>query len=95
MGKKQKEPRKSHYLAPHLSDQESLHKYEPAFRRWLGRELAEGKLGVNEAARRFSIPAALISFIKRQYAPQIVTLGDMTEAEKQQLEELKKLIKLL
>ena len=95
MSRKFKQPRKVHELGRKLSDNESLHKYELSFRRWLARELMEGRLTINEAARRFSIPTAIVSFIKKQFAPQIVTLGDMTEAEKQQLEELQKRLKLL
>jgi hypothetical protein len=95
MSRKIKQPRKLHQLGSQLSDNESLHKYEPSFRRWLARELTEGRLANNEAARKFSIPTAIVSLIKKQYAPQIVTLGDMTESEKQQLEELQKRLKLL
>lgn len=95
MSKKFKSPRKLHKLAPHLSDNESLHKYEPAFRRWLAREITEGRLGINEAARKFTIPFATISLIRKLYAPEVVFLEDMTEAEKHQLEELQKRLKLL
>lgn len=95
MTRKFKHPRKLHKLAPQLSDNESLHKYEPAFRRWLGREITEGRMGVNEAARKFNLPAAVASHIKQDYAPKVVFLEDMTEAEKHQLQELQKRLKLL
>ena len=95
MSRKFKQPRKLHKIAPHLSDDESLHKYEPGFRRWLGREIAEGRMGVNEAARKFNIPFGIASLIKKHYAPKVVFLKDMTEAEKHQLEELQKRLKLL
>lgn len=95
MTKQFKRPRQLHQLASSLSEDKSLHKFEPAFRRWLARELAEGRITVLQAAERFKIPDVIIRLIKKQYAPQIVSLGDMTEAEKQQLEELQKRLKLL
>lgn len=84
-----------HLLGPQLSNQSSLHQYEVAFRRWLGRELAAGNISIEQAAERFSIPAFNIQSIKQRYAPQVVYLDNMTEAEKHQLEELQKRLKLL
>ena len=95
MGRKFKQPRKLYKLGSQLSDDETLHKYEPAFRRWLGREIVEGRMGVNEAARKFNLPAAVASQIKHHYEPKVVILTDMTDAEKHQLEELQKRLKLL
>ena len=95
MTRKFKQPRKLHKLASELSDDETLQKYEPAFRRWLAREITEGRLGINEAARKFGIPFASISLMRKQYAPEVVFLKDMTESEKHQLEELQKRLKLL
>jgi hypothetical protein len=41
------------------------------------------------------MPEGTISAIKREFAPQVVFLEEMTEAEKHKLEELQKRIKQL
>ena len=84
-----------HRLGVQLTKNEELSQYEVAFRRWLSRELAEGKMSVSEAAERFKMPSAIISLIKTRYAPEFVFLEGMTEAEKHKLEELQKRIKQL
>jgi hypothetical protein len=48
-----------------------------------------------QAAERFKIPPPTVSLIKKQFAPQVVLLERMTEAEKHKLEELQKRIKQL
>jgi hypothetical protein len=87
--------RYKHRLAPQLSNTASLHQYEVSFRRWLGRELADGRITTQQAAEQFNIPEFNIQSIRKLYAPQVVFLDDMTEAEKHQLEELQKRLKLL
>ena len=82
-------------LGPQVINNASLNQYEAAFRRWLGRELTEGRLSIEQAAERFKIPAHSILLIKKQYGPQVVFLEQMTEAEKHKLEELQKRIKQL
>jgi len=82
-------------VGPHLSNKNSLSQYEAAFRRWLARELAEGRISIAEAVERFKVPKGTISLIKKQFAPQVVVLERMTEAEKHKLEELQKRIKQL
>ena len=82
-------------LGPRVSNNNSLNQYEAAFRRWLGRELAEGRLGIKQAAERFKMPAATVSLIKDRFVPDVVLLAPMTEAEKHKLEELQKRIKQL
>jgi hypothetical protein len=82
-------------LGPQVSDKNSLNQYEAAFRRWLSRELNEGRLSIQQAAERFKIPPPTVSLIKKQFAPQVVLLERMTEAEKHKLEELQKRIKQL
>jgi hypothetical protein len=84
-----------HLLGNQLTKNNELSQYEAAFRRWLGRELAEGRISNVEAAQRFKIPEAIVCSIKKQYAPQVVFLEGMTEAEKHKLEELQKRIKQL
>lgn len=84
-----------HQLGPQVSNQNSLSQYEAAFRRWLGRELAEGRLSIAQAVERFKVPKGTISLIKKQFEPQVVHLAGMTDAEKHKLEELQKRIKQL
>jgi transposase-like protein len=74
--------------------------YEIAFRRWLVREIEEGRLTVAQAIERFNInPGSgfkLIRDWRRKYAPSMVLpLADMTEQEKQQLTALQKQVKTL
>ena len=72
--------------------------YEVPFRRWLVREIEEGRLTVNEAVTRFNFNPSngyvLIGTWRSKYAPgMVVALPDMTEAEKQQLSKLQKELK--
>jgi len=82
-------------LGPQVNNKNSLNQYEAAFRRWLARELAEGRISIAQAVERFKMPKGTISLIKKQFAPQVVLLEGMTEAEKHKLEELQKRIKQL
>jgi transposase-like protein len=72
--------------------------YEPAFRRWLVREIEEQKMTVAQAIERFSFHPKngydLIRYWREKYAPSMVlSLGDMTEAEKHQLATLQQQLK--
>lgn len=72
--------------------------YEVAFRRWLVREIEEGRMTVKEAIERFNINpsngAALIYAWQKKYAPEIMlSLPVMTEKERQKVEELQKKLK--
>ncbi len=74
--------------------------YEISFRKWLVREIEEGKMTTAEALRRFNFNPkngfGLIGDWREKYALEMVlTLPDMTEAEKQKLEELRKQTKSL
>jgi transposase len=95
MSQKQVEKQYRHLIGRCVSGQESLHQYESAFRRWLGRELGEGRISNQQAAERFGVPGYIVELIKKQYSPGVVFLKPMTEAEKQQFEELQKRLKLL
>ena len=73
-------------------------KYEPAFRRWVVREIEAGRLTVSQAIERFNINpengASLIYGWRKKYASDIVvSLPVMTEKEKQKLESLQKQVK--
>lgn len=74
--------------------------YELAFRRWLVREIEEGKMTISEAIQQFNFnPESgrfLISGWRKKYAPELVlSLPEMTEAEKQQLAKLQKQVKAM
>lgn len=74
--------------------------YEISFRRWLVREIEEGKMTTAEAVKRFNFDPksgyAVIHFWRNKYAPELVlSLPEMTEAEKQKLEALRKQTKAL
>ena len=72
--------------------------YEVPFRRWLVREIEEQRMTVSEAIKQFNFNpkngADLIRYWRSKYAPEmILSLGDMTEAEKHKLTELQKKLK--
>jgi hypothetical protein len=72
--------------------------YELPFRRWLVREIQEGRLIVSQAVERFNFnPAngyALIGGWLKKYSPDMVLpLPGMTESEKQKLTALQKQLK--
>jgi hypothetical protein len=76
------------------------HRYEISFRRWLVREIEEGKMTTTEAVKRFNFHPknglALLSDWRSRYAPELaLPLPAMTEKEKQKLEELQKQNKAL
>jgi hypothetical protein len=72
--------------------------YEVSFRRWLVREIEEGRLTIAQSVERFNFnPASghvLISRWRIKYAPgMVLSLPGMTEQEKQQLAALQKQLK--
>lgn len=74
--------------------------YELAFRRWLVREIEEGKMTISEAIQQFNFnPESgriLITRWREKYAPDMVLSSlQMTEAEKQQLAKLQKQVKAM
>ena len=74
--------------------------YEISFRRWLVRELEEGKMTIKEAIDKFNFHPKNgyhhISEWRKKYAPELVlSLPEMTEQEKQELAALKKQAKAL
>ena len=73
--------------------------FETSFRRWLVREIEEQRMTVSEAIKQFNFNPksgwVLIGSWRSKYAPEMVlSLGDMTEAEKQKLTALQKQLKL-
>ena len=67
--------------------------YEIAFRRWLVREIEEGRTSVSDAIKTYNFNpkngAALIYTWRQKYAPEMVlALEDMTAKEKQKLAAL-------
>lgn len=74
--------------------------YEIPFRRWLVREIEEQRMTVSEAIKQFNFnPKSGVELIRSwrdKYAPEmILSLGEMTEAEKHKLAELQKKVKAL
>jgi len=95
-------------VAEHYSTQvsESFEKtdekcsYEIGFRRWLVREIEEGRSSVSEAIKTYNFhPTYGFDLVRRwrlKYAPEMVlALADMTAAEKQKLVALQERNKLL
>jgi len=73
-------------------------RYEPAFRRWLVREIEEQKMTVLYAIERFNFHPKngfdLVRSWREKYAPSMVlSLPDMTVAEKQRLVDLQQQLK--
>ena len=74
--------------------------YEVSFRRWLVREIEEQRMTVAQAIERFNFNpqngSSLIYTWRSKYAPEMVlSLADMTEAEKQKLAALQKQMKAM
>jgi transposase-like protein len=74
--------------------------YEPAFRRWLIREIEEGKMTVSEAIQQFNFNPEngryLIRDWRQKYASEMVLSSpEMTESEKQQMAMLQKQVKAM
>lgn len=72
--------------------------FEISFRRWLVREIEEQRMTISEAVKQFNFNpqngSSLISSWRVKYAPEmILSLGCMTEAEKQKLASLQKQLK--
>lgn len=72
--------------------------YEPAFRRWLVRELEAERITIAEAIERFNFNPvsgrSLIHLWRKKYASDLaLTLPVMTEKERQKLESLQKQLK--
>jgi hypothetical protein len=72
--------------------------YEVPFRRWLIREIEEGRLTIPQAVKQFNFNPtsgyALIKCWHQKYAPgMVLSLPGMTEQEKQQLAALQKQLK--
>jgi transposase len=74
--------------------------YEIGFRRWLVREIEEGRSSVSEAIKTYNFhPTYGFDLVRRwrlKYAPEMVlALADMTASEKQKLVALQERNKLL
>lgn len=69
--------------------------YELVFRRWLVREIEEGKMTTTDAVKQFNFHpvngAKMLRDWRDKYAPEMVlTLPEMTAEEKQKLNEVQK-----
>ena len=76
------------------------HNYEPAFRRWLVREIEEQRLTVAEALNQFNFNPAngralLVKWLKKYGQEMVLSLPPMTEKEKQDMLALQKKVKAM
>lgn len=76
------------------------HDYEISFRRWLVREIEEGRMSPIEAVKAFNFSPSsggkLISNWRKKYAPTMfLPLPSMTAQEKQELAALQKQLKAM
>ena len=83
-----------------FEQREEKYNYEVPFRRWLVREIEEQRMTVAQAIERFNFNPqngdSLIRSWRSKYAPEMVlSLADMTEAEKQKLAALQKQMKAM
>ena len=74
--------------------------YEVAFRRWLVREIKEGRLTTSEAIKQFNFHPGngrkMLGDWVKKYGPEMVlTLPSMTEQEKQDMLALQKQVKAM
>ena len=85
-----------HPIAPKLSAKQDLHQYEESFRRWLGREIHEGRYTTRRAMDELGFNADNLRHLLKVYQPDVaVPLAVMTEAEKQELQAMQQRLKEL
>ena len=100
MEKEKQEEKHTIMVSDMFERTDEKHRYEIPFRRWLVREIEEGRLKLSEAVTRFNFnPKSGFHLIKdwrRKYAPEmVIALPGMTEQEKQHLDSLQKQVKAL
>jgi len=77
-----------------ITEKSELHKYEESFKRWLSQEIANNRLTIQEAVKKFGLPSNFVWKLTKDYANQLViTLPVMTEAEKKKMEKLQQQLK--
>lgn len=85
-----------HLVAPKITNNKELHKYEESFRRWLGHEIHSGRMTMKRAIAELKIDQDAVYKIAKKYQPAVdITLPVMTEAEKKKLEKQQQRIKEL
>lgn len=96
MKTKKQEKQVKYRIAPMLTENEELHKYEESFKRWLAGEVANGRTTVKQAAMDLGLPHNFVWNVVKKYAGGVaITLPVMTEAEKKKLEKQQQRIKEL
>jgi transposase len=83
-------------VALEISDKIDFHQYEVSFRRWLAREIYEGRMSASEAVTDLGLSYVAVKNIVKVYEPSVaVTLPVMTEAEKLEVQKLEESLKKL
>ena len=83
------------YVSDSFTRTDENHRYEPAFRRWLVREIKCGNMNAAEAIKRFGFSPttghSLISRCVNKYSPELFVPSDeMTKEEKDAIKELER-----
>lgn len=99
MSKEKREEKYTIQVSDSFERTDEKHTFETSFRRWLVREIEEQRMTVSEAIKQFNFDpksgGALLRSWRDKYAPEMVlSLEDMTEAEKQKLTALQKQLKV-
>lgn len=96
MKTKRQEQRVKYRVAPLVTEKEELHKYEESFKRWLSQEIANNRLTIPEAVKKFGLPSTFVWKVAKSYVNDVaITLPVMTEAEKKKQEKQQERIKEL
>jgi transposase len=83
-------------VASQISDKTEFHQYEVSFRRWLAREIHEGRISVTDAKLQLGLSHMNVKKILQAYEPLVgITLPVMTEAEKLEVQKLEERLKKL
>jgi hypothetical protein len=98
MSKEKREENYTILVSDSFERTDEKYRFEISFRRWLVREIEEKRMTISEAIKQFNFNPksgwVLISYWRSKYAPEMVlSLGDMTEAEKQKLAAVQKQLK--
>lgn len=77
-----------------LSSRQELHQYEESFRRWLGREIHEGRYTTKRAMDELGLDSRTLHHLLKVYHPDVsVPLALMSESEKKELQAMQQRLK--
>jgi transposase-like protein len=96
MKTKKQEQRVKHRIAPRVTENQELHKYEESFKRWLAQEIINERMTIAQAAKELDLPHNFVWKVVKTFTGQVeISLPAMTEAEKKKLEKQQQRIKEL